>query len=1565
MNDSFTRVKNLSPEKRRLLELWNSKKMEILPIQKIGRGTPLPLSFAQQRLWLNEQINSNSVAYNKPCILRLQGELKVSALVAALEELVRRHEVLRTHFEVVDGQPMQVIDAPGALLVPLRDLSMMDAGEREAEAMRLAGKELEGKFDLARGPLLRANLLRLAERDHILLITMHHIVSDGWSMGIIMRELATLYVAYKEGRPSPLQELELQYADYAAWQRNWLQGTVLERLLGYWKNQLRQVPALDMPADYTRPPVPSSKAARVTVQLPLVLTDQMVRFSQKHGVTVFMTLLAGFQILLAKYCRQDDVAIGVDIANRKRLQLESLIGFFVNVLVLRCRLTAGSTFTQFVEQVRRTLLQAYEHQDLPFERLIQELAPERSLGQTPLVQAVLVFQNTPEVKGIELPALKVSSRDIGHGDVKFDLSLSLTPDPEGICGVLEYSTDLFAGERMERLSGHFVTLMEHAMSDPECLVDQISLLSANERRQLLLDWNKTEVVYPRTFIHEAFEQQAEATPAAVAVKFNGRYLTYAALDHRANQVARYLRKLGVRPEVRVGICMERSLELIVGLLGILKAGGAYVPMDPEYPAERLAFMLQDSESRILLTRQQLISGLPRMDFQIIDLDAEWAEIAAQSTNSLDLKIAPDNLAYAIYTSGSTGTPKGAMNTHAAISNRLIWMQEEYRLNESDIVLQKTSISFDVSVWELFWPLMTGAALVLANPEGHRDSDYLINLIVNEQVTTLHFVPSMLRVFLQHPKVNRCTSLKRVLASGEALSPDLVSKHNICLRSSLHNLYGPTEAAIDVTAWACPKQGSPHVVSIGRPIANVQIYVLGPELQPVPAGVAGELYIGGIGLARGYLKRPAMTAERFLPDPFSDQQGQRLYSTGDKARWSFDGNLEFLVRMDEQVKIRGNRIEPGEIEATLMRHEAVKQVVVIVREDQPGDKKLVAYFVREESVPEPGAADLRSYMRRYLPEYMVPGMIVEMKKLPQTPSGKVDRKALPLPTSPETNHNNFEEPVTAAERILASIWQRVLHVSRISRHDNFFELGGDSLLCFKVVTQAIQAGIDITVPQMFQHQTLAGLAAAIPLSRLGLQEEPVEGYVPLTAIQHWFFEQGLQETHLYDQALWLETRKGLAVERLRLAMEAVLSHHDAVRLRFSWLGKEWQQQYANERTPSFKHLDLKGKSEPEQREVMEQEFAAMRSNLDLEHGPLVRAAFFELGEKSPGRLLWMAHHLVVDGISWRVLLEDLHIACQQLESGEMVVLPPKTISLQGWTEHLSSWISAGGLGNEERYWLQLEERQPKPFPRDYDDGDSTAGVMDVIVNELGQKETVMLLRQASQRLKVEVQPVLLAALAKTLTQWSGEQGVLVEMEGHGREPLLGNIDISRTMGWFTTLFPIWLPWQQTLPLEESVLRVKEVLAAVPRHGIGYGLLRYMAPDKKLQQRFRKLPQPEILFNYLGRLDETLPEASLFRPLSMENGKSIQQKEKRSHPLTVGAIIWREKLVLTWNYARELYRQTTIERLSTGFIENLQAILKLCHAGNLPSMEFDLPTGFAGQDMSKLLSKVGAYRGPKIN
>jgi amino acid adenylation domain-containing protein/non-ribosomal peptide synthase protein (TIGR01720 family) len=1475
------------------------------------------LSYAQQRMWFLWQLDPASGAYNLPGAVRLKGTLSLRAMEQAFASLVERHETLRTVFQrQADERLSQVAIEPSVAMEQL-DLSDLPPAEREQAVSDAAVRQSLLPFDLEHGPLLRVQLLKLAEQEHVLLLTLHHIVSDGWSMNVLIDEFIRSYDAYERNETPRLPPLPIQYSDYALWQRRWLEAGEQARQLDYWQARLgNEHPVLELPTDRPRPAMPSYQGTRHHFAIDADLAAQLRSCAQRHNVTLFMLLLGAFNVLLHRYTGQGDIRVGVPIANRNRTEVEGLIGFFVNTQVLRTELTGQTRVAELLQAIKEHALGAQAHQELPFERLVEALHVERSLSHTPLFQ--VMYNHQPVVADIAsvstASCLELALVEWQGRTTQFDLTLDTYEKSGTLHAALTYANDLFDAPSIERMARHWISLLHAMVGDGEQRIGELPMLDADELQRVTHTWNQTAQTYPtERGIHHLIGDQVRATPDATALQFGDTTLSYAQLDTRANRLAHALIEQGVGPDRLVGICAERSVEMVIGLLAILKAGGAYVPLDPEYPRERLAYMLEDSGVQLLLTQQSLLPSLPTAGIRAIALDQpdDWLE--GYSSASPEVTVHALNLAYVIYTSGSTGKPKGAGNSHRALVNRLCWMQQAYGLGVRDAVLQKTPFSFDVSVWEFFWPLMTGARLVVAAPGEHREPARLIESIERHAITTVHFVPSMLQAFIHEPGVQGCASLKRIVCSGEALP--LEAQQQVFAKlpnAGLYNLYGPTEAAIDVTHWTCVDEGV-DCVPIGRPIANLGTYVLDAQLNPLPAGVSGELYLGGAGLARSYHRRGALTAERFVPSPFG--AGARLYRTGDRVRQRADGVIEYLGRLDHQVKLRGLRIELGEIETRLLQHPSVREAVVLVQ----GGKQLVAYLVPQGDAPD----DLKGWLLNSLPEYMVPTHWVHLAKLPVTANGKLDRKALPLPDA--APQQAYSAPQNPMQQALAAIWSDVLGVSQIGLDDNFFELGGDSIISIQVVSRARQAGIRLSPRDLFQYQSVRGLAQIASFEQLAVIDQgPVSGDVILTPVQASFFEQAIPARQHWNQSLLLTPREALVPARLEAALTRLINHHDALRLRFVERDGQWQQQHAAPITEAA----LWQTQVADDNELAALCDEAQRS-LDLARGPLLRAVLLTMTDGTQ-QLLLVIHHLVVDGVSWRVLLEDLQQAYRH------AALPAKTSAYQQWAQQLQA--HALTLDAQLPYWQA--QSMATELPCDNPHGGLQNRLGRILEIRLDAEHTRQLLQDAPAAYRTQVNDLLLTALVRVISRWSQQPAALIQLEGHGREDLFDSLDLSRTVGWFTSLFPLRL--QADGELSSAIKAVKEQLRAVPHKGIGYGLLRYLGtPDARASLASQAAPR--ITFNYLGQFDRQFDEAALFVPSPQGSGQAQDPEAPLANWLTVEGQVYGGELALRWGFSSEMFDEATVQRLADDYAAELKAVIELCcatPAGQVTPSDFPL-------------------------
>ena len=1250
MDNLRTRLEKLSPSQRSLLELRKAKKQRIPPLRPVKRVGPLPSSFAQQRLWFAHQLQPNSSAYNISSALRLRGELRVELLERATEEIVRRHEVLRTRFENVGGEPRQVIEVESRVGLPVVDLSGLESREREVEVRKQAQEESEGAFDLGRGPLLRVKLVRLGEQEHVLLVTMHHIVSDGWSMGIMVQECGELYQAYSEGRESGLAELEVQYGDYAVWQREWMRGEVLEEQLRYWRKQLGGVGVLELPTDRPRPALQTNAGAIVPFVIREELSAGLKELSRREGVTLFMTLLGAFQVLLWRYSGERDIAVGAPIAGRRWKEIEGLIGFFVNTLVMRTKINGGESFGELLEGVRETTLEAYRHQDVPFEKLVEELQPERKLNTTPLFQVMFVLQNAPagEVRLSGLTLSDLPSNTIAER--KFDLSMETMEYAGRIEGSLRYRTDLFDEITMRRMAGHWETLLQGMVQDSKKPVSCLPLLSLAEWEQVVVEWNQTEAEYPAAHVHTLFEAHAFQMPDAVAVVYEEEQLTYAALNRQANQLGRYLRKLGVGPEVRVGLCLERNLDMVVAVLGILKAGGAYVPLDPGYPQERLRYMVEHTQMRLLVAQQSVLDGLSIPGVMGTSLEAMREIIEGEPEENLDGSPEGANLAYILFTSGSTGRPKGVAVEHRQLQSYVQAVVERLELGERLSFALVQPLTVDSSVTTIFGALCTGGTLHVISRDKSVDAMVLHEYFEQRRMDYLKCAPSHLAALHAATEEETIVPKRCLVVGGEASRLEWVQHLRSIVPEAckVFNHYGPTETTVGVLTHRVEEtcEDVSGVTPLGRPLGNSRAYVLDGYGQLAPVGVCGELYIGGANVVRGYWNGADVTAEKFVPDAWSGGWGERLYGTGDQVRYRSQGEIEYLGRKDEQVKVRGYRIELGEIEAVLLEREEVDQCVVVAREDKSGEKRLVAYVVAKAEVDKQGlSARLREHAKGKLPEFMVPSAYALLESLPLSEHGKLDRKRLPevgWEVGEESREKGDVGPRTVEEEILCGIWEAVLGVKKVGIRDNFFQLGGHSLLATQVVARVRSSfGVEVPLRKLFEDQTVEGLAECVRKARevsrdLGPVLERVgrEEALPLSYAQQrlWFLDQLSPGSAAYNMPFAVGLKGELNREALEQSLQEIVGRHEVLRTRFVVRDGNPVQVIVEDLRMEVERIEIGGEGGEERagevRRVVREE--ALR-RFDLRRGPLVRAKLVRLGEQEHVLLVTM-HHIVSDGWS---------------------------------------------------------------------------------------------------------------------------------------------------------------------------------------------------------------------------------------------------------------------------------------------------------------------------------------------
>ncbi|MEV6879646.1 amino acid adenylation domain-containing protein [Amycolatopsis sp. NPDC051128] len=1500
------------------------------PIPAVPRDHELPQSFAQQRLWFLDEFEPGGTEYVTSTAVRLRGELVVDALAEAFTGLVARHEPLRTTFASVDGNGVQVVHPPAPVPVPVTDLTGRPDGAREAALAEVLRADGEQPFDLREGPLLRVKLIRLAAREHVLALTVHHIVTDGWSNGLIAEEISLRYTAALRGEPADLPPLPVQYADFAAWQRGLLAERVLAGQVAYWTERLRDLAPLELPTDRPRPPVRTTSGATRELVVPAAVTARLEQVSRQRETTLFTTLVAACQVLLGRWSGQDDVAVGTVTSGRERAELESLVGFFVNTLVLRSRVRPGLHFTEFLDEVSAGVRAAFDHQDLPFDRVVDAVQPGRDPSRTPLFQAMVVLQNAPR-EPARLPGIETEDVAQPATAANFDLTIEFQPDGEALRAALTYNTDLFDGETIDRLAEHLSVLLAGIAENPARPLARLPLLGAAERRRLLGAWNDTgREVGPGT-LPERVEARARRTPDAIAVVSDEHgTLTYGELDARAERLARVLAGHGIGPERIVALALPRSVDILVAQLAVLKTGAAFLPVDPTYPLERITFMLADARPALVLTLDALAPPVPD-GIPVLSLD-DPAALAADP-GDLPAPPRPGNPAYVIYTSGSTGRPKGVVVTHAGLASFAEAEAEHLRVGEGDRVLAYSSPSFDAAVLELCLALPAGAALVVVPPEpllGEPLAEFLARHEISHALIPPAALATVPAVALPH--------LRTLVVGGDACPAELVDRWAPGRR--MINAYGPTESTV-VATWSEPLTPG-TAPPIGRPIPNTRVYVLDDALTPVPIGVAGELYVAGPSLARGYLDRPGLTADRFPANPFG-APGERMYRTGDVVRWTAGGQLEFTGRADDQVKVRGFRIELGEVESALLRHPDVTEAVAAVQQDGSGHKRLVACFVAASPADPPGAAGLREFLGRSLPGHLVPSAFQPLPALPLGPSGKVDRRALPVVTAAAEPAACHVEPVTPAERVLAEVWAQVLGLDRVGTEDNFFELGGDSILSMQVVSRARQAGLRLTTKDMFLHQTIAALAPrATAVSDVPGAAEPgrlVVGPVPLTPIQDWFFATHTVNPHHFNQSMLVELAPGFDVAALEQALAAVWAHHDALRMRFERTDGGWRQHNAGlDPAPAPRHHDLTAVAEAERPAALERIADEVHAGFDLTRGPLLAAALVTAEPAWRPRLFLAAHHVVVDAVSWRILLDDLDTAYRQAARHAPIDLGPRTTSFRDWSHRLAEHVRAGGFDDEVAYWTGLPGSGALPVDHDGEPGGTGTAEVTVV---LDAQDTNALLRSAPAAYRTRVNDVLLTALAWALARWTGRAGVSIALEGHGREDVLDDVDLTRTVGWFTTLYPVAL----TVDSADSVDRpdwrtlvksVRKQLRAVPGNGFGYGALRHLGPPDVRERLTESGPQPGISFNYLGQWDGSgaagpAASDSLYAALHGSLGHDHDPAEHRPHLLDLVGAVQDGELVFSLIHQPGRHDRRTVEAVAGDFADALRQIAADSRAG----------------------------------
>ncbi len=1470
-----------------------------------------------------QQMDPENFAYNITRATRLEGNLNKQALEKSINEIVHRHEILRTRFVFDNEKPAQIILSQLSIPLEIVDLTDIPAEKQEGRVQQAILDESRRPFDLSRGPALRTRLLALSDEVIVFLLVIHHIIADGTSIQIFTRELVQLYDAFSGAKPTPLSELAIQYVDYTCWQRQWFGQDGLEFGLrkkqeSYWLDQFKdEIPVLSLPTDYKRPVIQSFEGNQLTFELEANEIRSINRIVLSEGSTLFIVLLAIYNIFLSKLSGMADIVVGSPMSGRRHTTVQPLIGMFVNTLALRNYPHHHQTFRNFLGEVKTRTLSAFENQEYRYEDLVERLNINRDTGRNPLFDvAFLLLFDDREAIDVNISSLQFRSYEWYNYTSKFDLILNAWKLGETLKFTFEYCTGLFKESTIQRYSVYFRTILNSIVKDPHKKIADIEILPSEERRRLLHDFNDTQASFPQDqTIHRLFDQQVSRSPDHVALVGTAagagkggstggdHQLTYRQLNRQARAVAAMLAEKGVVPGRIVGIMVGPAIELVIGIMGILKSASAYLPIDPGYPRERASYMLADSAAEILLTDAKI---------------RESVEAEVESMNVSDQCLEATAPAYVIYTSGTTGKPKGVMVEHRSLVNLCCWHNRCYGVEPADHAAKYAAVGFDASVWEIFPYLIKGASLYIVPDSIKLDMDRLNDYFEQRDITIAFLPTQVCEQFLGQQNL----SLRRLLTGGDKLNQFATRRYR------LYNNYGPTENT--VVATSCLVQGKADNIPIGKPIDNVKIYILDRDhFQIQPIGIAGELCVAGLGLSRGYINRPEETAERFSPQVIEGAAPCRVYHTGDLARWLTDGNIEFLGRIDHQVKIRGFRIELGEIENQLLKHEEFRDALVVVKDNHV--RYLCAYLVAREKIDIPA---LKEQLSRHLPGYMIPAFFMQIDRIPLTANGKVDRKALPEPELGAAEEA-VVPPQNVNEERLVEVWQEVLGLDTIGITDHFFEMGGDSIKAIQVSARLKKYGLILSITDLFMYPTIKELGKHIRAQERTIDQGMVEGEVELTPIQCWFFQSRFTHKHHFNQAVILYRQEGFDEEILKAVLKKLVEHHDALRMVYKLSEDGVIQINRGEIEPMFDFEVFDYREREDVEANIDSEASRIQGGIDLQAGPLVKVGLFKTADGD--HLLIVIHHLVIDGISWRILLEDFVSGYRQVSQSEEIELPAKTDSFRDWARALKEY-AAGDRGESENavllelaYWQSLDSQKLDPLPVDFEIGCPGKKNKDneaVVVN-LGPEQTELLLRQVNWAYNTDINDILLTALGLALKGWRGIDKVGINLEGHGRESILEGLDISRTVGWFTSQYPVILDMQGSEDLPYTIKSVKETLRQIPRKGVGYGILKYLTPIENIRGH-RFVLEPEVSFNYLGQFagDIGLGERTGFTLSPNSSGYDVSPESESRYKLDINGALLDKRLRLSVTYNKLEYSKEGIERLAACFESSLLKIIEHC-------------------------------------
>jgi amino acid adenylation domain-containing protein/non-ribosomal peptide synthase protein (TIGR01720 family) len=1528
--DIEEKLNALSPEQKALLMQRLAQRQGSSPataslLPKAGLAAHYPLSHEQQRIWFMSQFDPASPEYNIPIVYAVKGVVDTARLMKAVLQTLEFHPILRSQYREVDGTARQnilsladFISNKGHTILPVVDLTERGEEQAKSDALREIKEDGHTPFDLQHDGVFRSRLFHISNEHYLWYINVHHIAFDAWSHALLIQQIFQCYDQLADTQPTS-GITDYSYIDYACWQRSDAQEKLLLNKLTYWKDKLADVAPLELYTDKPRPSERTYNGNSVAINIAPELSSQLRQLSYNTGATPFTLMLATLRILLHKYSRQDDFAIGTLIANRNRTELENVIGFFTNTLAFRTYVDPQLNFMQQLEQEKTTVFNAFANQDVSFEKLVEELNPPRDMSRAAIFQVMLILNNTQNSTDNEQTttapvnqALQLQALTTENQTAKYDLTFYFNDTGE-LSGFIEYNTDLFNHDTISRMAEHLTLLLQRLLAQPQQKLANVSLLSEQEKHQILQHWSIGEVLpASQDTLDQMVQRQAQTTPDLAAVISRETTLSYQQLDTLSTELAQHLLVQGVGFGSYVAIATERNAAMIVAMLGTLKAGAAYIPIDLSYPQDRVQYMFDTANIAAVITQPCLVAKVPAGNWPALQLSAD-GKLQHGSGLPVSVQVAktqPTDQAYVIFTSGSTGLPKGVMIRHQTVVNFLQAMSRAPGVKAGEKLLAVTTISFDIAVLEIFLPLINGGTVVLADKEQLQDANCILQLIQQHNISVMQATPSMWRMLLDMGWQGKRDM--RILCGGEALPPELAE--TLLLRSSsFWNLYGPTEA----TVWCSRHRiesgdGENGAVTIGKPIENSRMYLLDEQMQPVPVGVPGEIFIGGHCLADGYMARPDLTADAFVADPINGQGV--LYRTRDLARYNSAGNIIFLGRADSQVKVRGFRIELGEIDTTLNKHPQLQQAVSVVHEIKPGDKRIVCYFTA--TVAALGHDTLRLYLKKHIPEYMVPAIFIQLDKLPQTPNGKINRRALPKPSADLIQSGvPYVAPTNDIEAALCQLYQQILRTERVGIEDDFFSLGGDSLLVIQLVSKAKLCHISLTARQVFQHKTPRLLAQASLTTQILRQLTPVEGPVAMTPAQRHFLSLQHTNPQFHTLGVYLQPRDNdFDLDAIERALQHVLTRHDSLRMRLSDADSN-PPSLICDRPPDKVKLNqviLDAEDQADYERQLGRRIYYSVTALDLQQGPLFQACLYRCNLDLKPTLFLFGHFMLADIGSWHIIIDDFETCYRQYSRNEPLQLPEKGTSFKQWVEKLSAWGYSDEMKNQRPYWLLPERKYAAELSKDFPAGENLMSSSQSVYVQLDQQQTTILLDEVPKITGAKIDAILLTSIVYAFKQSCRSNSLMIDLLGHGKEALFDDVDLSRTVGWFNTIYPAFLDYGNNSNPVAAIKAINEQLRAIPNGGIGYGVLRYLNQDQELIEHFNQTPEPQVFFNYFGHDNQA--DLRVLRKVDGFGGYGLDHQTKRLRPLAVGVYIKEGVMAIRWEFSNTIYRVERIEQLA---------------------------------------------------